>query len=410
MGELSRRQALAAFGGAAVLGGLAAGAFSAAHASAAVGGGAATRASRPGTLLWRQQGGPGGSGAFSGILAGNGMVYASNSLQANLDCESYALDAATGRLAWRARGPLPGDAGDGAVFGFEITDGGKAEVVALSSITGRTAWTYGVDRQWLEDGSYYDAGLGWLAYAGDLVYITSDNPDSAPSQPTVRALDARTGRRAWTASPVNTGQDPAVADGVLYMVSNGRVIALRGATGAQLWQSAHIGAYNMSALWTVDGVVCGNYSLTSSSPALEFFALDGATGAMLWQIGEAQAAELTDSTVTATSGGMVYFSDYIINPQSSDSTMVWARYARSGKLAWSRNIPGNPQLANGNTLYVTGTDSANGGNGPTLVALAAATGDTLWSYQLAADVNDVAADGDVVYAIDVKGSVYALQA
>ena len=41
--------------------------------------------------------------------------------------------------------------------------------------------------------------------------------------------------------------------------------------------------------------------------------------------------------------------------------------------------------------------------------MAATTGRTLWSYQLGADVADVAVGGDVVYALDEHGGVYALR-
>jgi len=47
--------------------------------------------------------------------------------------------------------------------------------------------------------------------------------------------------------------------------------------------------------------------------------------------------------------------------------------------------------------------------GRTLTALAPATGTALWSYRLGATVADVTASGDVVYALDAHGGVYALR-
>jgi outer membrane protein assembly factor BamB len=43
------------------------------------------------------------------------------------------------------------------------------------------------------------------------------------------------------------------------------------------------------------------------------------------------------------------------------------------------------------------------------VAVAAATGDTLWSYPLGAGAADITVDGDAVYALDLQGNVYALR-
>jgi outer membrane protein assembly factor BamB len=42
-------------------------------------------------------------------------------------------------------------------------------------------------------------------------------------------------------------------------------------------------------------------------------------------------------------------------------------------------------------------------------AVAASTGDTLWSYQAGTDVADITVDGDAVYALDARGEVYALR-
>ena len=58
-------------------------------------------------------------------------------------------------------------------------------------------------------------------------------------------------------------------------------------------------------------------------------------------------------------------------------------------------------MASGSVAYLAA--------GRTLTAVTATTGRTLWSYQLGADVADVAAGGDVVYALDEHGGVYALR-
>jgi len=69
---------------------------------------------------------------------------------------------------------------------------------------GRTLWTH-------DAGPLLDnAKVGWLAYAGGLVYVAAGTTEnSTVGQPTVRALDARTGRRAWAVT-IGTGRRPAL--------------------------------------------------------------------------------------------------------------------------------------------------------------------------------------------------------
>ena len=43
------------------------------------------------------------------------------------------------------------------------------------------------------------------------------------------------------------------------------------------------------------------------------------------------------------------------------------------------------------------------------MAVAATTGDTLWSYAVGADIADITVDGDAVYALDARGGVHALR-
>jgi outer membrane protein assembly factor BamB len=160
-----------------------------------------------------------------------------------------------------------------------------------------------------------------------------------------------------------------------------------------LWQSASIGGQPGSLL-TTGGVVCG--SAITTGLGLETFALDGASGRLLWH------SDLSGFAIAA-SDDLLYFMSSSITGGGGGQTTIWARKARSGKLAWTRTYPqGSAQVAGG-VLYVSCGDG-------TLIAVAATTGHTMWSYRLAASVSDVAAGNGVVYAADTKGSVYALRA
>jgi outer membrane protein assembly factor BamB len=389
MRELTRRRALSAFGTVAA-GGLVTRASRTVPVNAAV---RARPAARPGTLLWQRRAGRGQAAAFGvdmTILVADAMVYAASASYFSHTAGIYAMDAATGRLAWRKQGPLGYAAGAGAVFGIELTRRRQNEVVALRATTGRTAWTYALGPPVVS--TWGD----WLAYDDEMVYIALSTPGI---QTGVQALDARTGRRAWAASLTSPIEVPAVADGVLYATTDGRVVALHGATGARLWESAYIGS-EVSVLSVADGVVCGN-SVPDENSGLAFFALDGSTGRRLWQISAGASP-----TVAAAAGDLIFFVSGTLNPDGSTRSALSARSARSGKLAWTLALTGSPLAAAGGVLYFATTDSATSG----LVALAAATGDTMWSYPLDNGISDMATGRGVVYVYDVMGYVYALQA
>jgi outer membrane protein assembly factor BamB len=366
------------------------GAVPAARASAAR---ASTGASAA-RLIWRAQ--VAASTDEPVLVAAGGLVYAGISGAADGDARTYAIHAATGRPAWRtpgSAGPRPYAASSAAVFGFAVTGGGATgggatDVVATSAASGQTLWTH-------DAGPLLDnAKVGWLAYAGGLVYVAAGTTENnTAGQPTVRALDARTGRRAWAVT-IGTGpQTPTLAGGVLYTpdatsvgASTGRVVALHASTGARRWTSAELGGLP-GLLLVTGGTVCGS-ALTTAGGSI--FALDSATGRRLWH-------RESGGLPMAATDGMVF-----LMPLSAGQATLTAWHARSAQQAWTRTVPaGTFAVASGSVAYLAA--------GRTLTALAATTGRALWSYQLGADVADVAVGGDVVYALDEHGGVYALR-
>jgi outer membrane protein assembly factor BamB len=288
-------------------------------------------------------------------------------------------------VAWRAAGPVAYSAGPGSVFGFDVRRG-ITDVVALSAASGQALWSH-------DAGKLLDnATVGWLTYANGLVYVASGTTEfSKGIQPAVRALSAQTGTRVWGVDITASSQQPVFGGGVVYACTDSRVMALSGSTGARLWESAGLGG-EPGSLLTTGGVVCG--SAITSSLGLETFALDAASGRLLWH------SHLSGFAIAATEG-LLYFMASSITGGGGGQTTVWARQARTGKLAWKRTYPQGSAQAAGGGLYVSCGDG-------TLIAVAATTGHPLWSYRLAAPVSDVAAANGVVYAADVKGTVYAL--
>ena len=385
--QISRRQALSIAIGAGLVAVTGCGAVPAARAISKNG----TQANAGGRLIWRAQ--VAASTDEPVLITAGGLVYAGSSAAANGDARTYAISAATGRLAWRtsgSAGPRPYAASPDAVFGFAVTRGGATDVVATSAASGHTLWTHDAGPL------LNNAKVGWLTYGGGLAYVAAGTTENnTAGQPTVRALDARTGRRVW-ASTLGTGpQEPTLAAGVLYtpddpsgLASSGRVVALHASTGARRWTSALVpGAPGLMVV--TGGVVCGT-ALTATAGA-SIFGLDSGTGRRLWQ------RKFGALTVGATDG-MVFLAPLSVGAPATLS--AW--HARTGRTAWSRTFPaGGTAGAAGGVLYLA--------SGRTLTALAPATGSTRWSYQLGATVADVAVSGNVVYALDAHGGVYALR-
>jgi outer membrane protein assembly factor BamB len=388
--EMSRRRALSGFAGltAATLASAAAGCGTARAGAAAP---ASSRRRPPGTLLWHARAVRGADEPR--IVAADGMVYVTGNGQNRGDSGTYAFGSKSGKLAWHIPGPRTFAAGAGAAFGFQVSNSDVTTVVAASAAAGRTRWTH--DAGHLLD----DAKVGWLSYANGLVYIAAGTTtDNTTGQPTVSALDARTGRRVWRTYTGVPLQEPAVADGRVYVTTTDRVVALNAATGARLWESARVGA-NVFPMTVVDGVVYGTAfgaSPLGGGAAPPAFGLDGATGHELWH------ANVPGIPVPGTAG-IALFESFDIGVTGNGPSTVQARHARSGKLAWKRTVTGGMTAAAAGVVYL-GIDPR------TLLAVAAATGHTLWSHRLPAPGADVGVAGDTVYVLDANGAVYALQA
>ena len=320
------------------------------------------------------------------------MVYAAGGGQSYGDSGTYAFDAGTGNRQWDVAGPYPYAAGPGAVFGFEVTPGGVTDVVAFSAAAGLRLWTH-------DAGSMLNnAEVGWLAYADDMVFVAAGTTEhSVAGQTNVGALDARTGGRVWAASIGVGPRTPALANGVVYLAEVGslsaksaRLVALDATSGVQLWKSAEIDG-NPYVVTAADGVVCCSV-LAGKGGTLGF---DGSSGRKLWQ---------TDVAAVPIAGteGIVFLMSFVVgHSANSGSFTVWAVHARSGEPAWKQTFPGEPAIA-----ALGGVVCIGAGNGR-LAAIAAATGDTLWTRDMAAAPVGAAISGDVVFVLDEHGTISA---
>lgn len=345
------------------------------HAIAGVGGLAAAglgikgSSPRAGTPLWHAQA-PAGINA---LVPADGVVCMSIGYGSNL-IGTLALDAATGRQAWKSYGGgylFPIAAGPGMVFCAAY--GGA--VTAVNSRTGRVLWRDDL-KAIIVDGvtpvvAVYNGGTVYTA-ASPAPYTTGF----------IVALGSAAGRRKWTVHTPAPISALAVADGVVYTgwakttaaFGPGVIVALDAATGARRWASPLSFVPNQLAV-TGNAVVCG-----SNSPGglIGAIALDARTGRGLWK---SQGLPVTG---IAAADGIVF----------TMAVSVQAIVARTGKQLWVQNSLNNPgfiALADG-VLYAESY--------PSLYAVSAATGKQLRSYR-----QGNGAGGEIVMAAG-NGIVY----
>jgi outer membrane protein assembly factor BamB len=345
--------------------------------------GASRRA--PGTLLWQAQAGSGYSGhEVKSIVTGGGMVYAASNAQSDGNSAIYALNAATGKLAWHTppAGPVPYAVGLDAVYGFQLTGGNKkTSVVALSAVTGRPIWTYAAGDM------LNNATEGSLAYSNGKVFIgggLSDTFSSAAND--VIALEAGTGRPLWKLT-TDTMQAPAVTNGILCIADGQRVVGLNAATGTRSWQTEVGGS-------GIDNVPTGNFTTTAGAVVgwtiYSTFALDAGTGRLLWR---------SSAGIPALAAvGIVFL------VKLADAATMHAVDARTGASVWTRALPQDL------TTFAAAEGTIYFGAGATVTAVAAATYRSLWTYRLSAPATGVAVTGGVAFVADRHGTVHALVA
>jgi outer membrane protein assembly factor BamB len=180
-----------------------------------------------GTTLWRENTPP---GPVPPILAGN-AIYLNNF------GEVYALNAASGALLWHYKPPLlasPSDltagAGEGLVFA-----GNSLRLNALHAADGTLAW----------HDDYH--GLVWgPSYANGVVYVSS----ITGSMSLLYALNPSTGSQIWSVPLHGNTSWPAVLNGDMLYLSRsdgetaqpaGYLYALSPSNGAELWEYTQSG-------------------------------------------------------------------------------------------------------------------------------------------------------------------------
>ena len=195
----------------------------------------------------------------------HGMVYVASGLGGY----AYAFDAYTGEQLWKTYTTDAASAptySRGTVYLETLT---QPSLLAIDARTGSILW-----------------GIGIINFCGmapivsdDTVYFCSQGTEFGSSN--LRAVDARTGRARWRVrNPAELFVQPTLTSGILYIAglpfggSSSTVYAIDADTGARLWTS-WLDEMRLGAISGANGVL---YSVTDGG----LVALSASDGTELW--------------------------------------------------------------------------------------------------------------------------------
>ncbi len=347
-----------------------------------------------------------GATAWAGLERDDesGLLYAGNDAGV-----LHAFDA-QGQLRWKVTTDKP-IKGRPAVLDdslFFSSDNGL--LYRLDKRTGREIWRAQIDQGSPPRIAPSQENSRWDRY-GSSVVADATRVYIASRDKHLYALDRKTGKEIWkvAADDMMTATPALYRDVVVFADFSGKVHAVNVADGAQRW------IYD--ALLPVAGdIVIANDRVLVGSRTYELIALDAATGKEQWK--HYYWFSWIESPPVVRDG--------VIYTGSSDATHVYAIELATGKLRWKTPVPGWAwsRPAVNEDLVIVGTAGVGaypGSRSGSLVALDRKTGAVRWLYIDPPDQTIVDANkgwgfgaspviaGDVVYATDLNGRVYALQ-
>ncbi len=243
-----------------------------------------------GEVIWRVD----GAGVRGSVNVADGNVTVIRH-----DGVLSALDAATGWDVWRIE---IGDAGaanlvpaiaDGVVYA-PGAHRGQATMLAISADVDEILWFVDLPR--------INELNTTPAVANGFVFVGAINWETTPESPYLLALDATTGKEAWTISANSHAAIPAVADGVVYHGggddAGGMLAAIDTETGRPRWE---LGSESFKS--RIVGPVVAGDTVYAGSRDGTLYAVAATTGDERWRF-------QFDSTTSAAAvvGGIVYIS------------------------------------------------------------------------------------------------------
>jgi outer membrane protein assembly factor BamB len=382
-----------------------------------------------GALLWHQK--IEGS-ADQAPLVANGVVYVTSYVGQNGPAYAYAFRASDGSLLWRYRNTnysyLSPSTSDSNVVYVASQDG----ISALNTSNGVSLWHFAAQ----------DTGSTWPLEVNGTVYFSSSSDNGSG---TLYALRASDGHPIWqykTGSYTNT---PLVANGVVYINSDGgSLAALRASDGHQLWKRI-IDANLIQSPQLVNGVLYTTTTKISEPPAAYSASPLQATtaiGSLLWNtfqnvpaaqtipqkqgLSSVYAIRASDGSILwhytmnhggnswaswlSVENGVVYASAITDTSGTTSLGDIYALQSSNGSVLWHDKLnmsPGNALLANGIIYLSTSNGSSNG----TVYAVRASDGTLFWDYPISGSMfNTPILDSNSIYVSANNGMAYALRA
>ncbi|HKG94876.1 MAG TPA: PQQ-binding-like beta-propeller repeat protein [Gemmatimonadaceae bacterium] len=258
----------------------------------------------------RDSAGPGRLGQVVWRVPGHGWavvpsVDATTAYYGGFEHQIVAIEKATGRVRWTRSTGLPGlyTNGHNTVLAASVVAVGDVDVYAFDRATGERRWVF---RPANDD----QPGYGWLASDGATIY--ADSPEGR-----VYAIDAATGAQRWatdlSGGRAETGTlHPTLKDGVVYVGvyrngfdATGALVALDAATGAVRWTHEFTPELprQYSRCW--GGAAFHGDKVIVASEDGRVFALRAATGEVAWvapRVHEVPGPSLIDARPLAVGG------------------------------------------------------------------------------------------------------------
>lgn len=235
-----------------------------------------------------------------------------------------------------------------------------------------------------------------LAVIFSLVLARS-GPSSQPRSVTPTAQNQPSPQPSPTATPASSpaGSEQfvyiTIANGIAYAGASTAVDALRTSNGSLLWRSTIDGAVGDQPV-VADGVV---YVISSTDITASLYALRESDGSQLWHY-TSNGPEMSTPVVD---NGVVYLGtqeDKVLALRASSGTLLW-QYSDNGVGLLS------PDLVDG-VVYVTANDEKPGN----IYALRASDGRLLWHYSAGASLNWTTVIDGVAYVTSQDGTLAAL--
>jgi outer membrane protein assembly factor BamB len=380
-----------------------------------------------GSMLWQQE--IQGS-ADQAPLVSNGVVYITSYVGQNSPVYIYALRATDGSLLWRYSNNYYSYLSPSTSKSTVVYVASQGGISALNSSTGAILWHFAAK----------GTGTTSPLEVNGVVYFSSSS-DNGPGA--LYALRATNGSLIWQYKTSNYTTTPLVADGVVYVNSDGGVLAaLRVSDGHQLWKQT-LDANNIQSPQLVNGVLyltttkitlppsahttnplqgaadigkllwgtLQNAPLVKTVPLKEGFssvyAIRASDGAILWHYAMNHGGDSWSSWFSVVNG-VVYASDTVPNngPGTGD---LFALQSSNGSELWHDKLnisPSGALLANG-IIYLNSSSDSSG----VVYAVRASDGSLVWDYPLAGTLYaSPVLDGNTIYTSANNGMAYALRA